>query len=254
MARVLVTGGQRGIGRAIALALAAEGHDVAVNAESPSPALDATAREIAAMGRTSAALVADLADLSAHAGLLQAAEAALGPPDVLVNNAGVGALQRGDPLDVTPDSFDRCMALNARAMFFLSQRFARGLLARQRPEGVHCCIVNVTSSNAVAVALTRADYAVSKAAAHMVSQSLAARLAGDGIGVYEIQPGVIATDMTAPVLDAYRARIADGLTLAPRVGTPEEVGTAVAALVAGRFAYATGQVIRLDGGLLIPRF
>lgn len=254
MARVLVTGGRRGIGRAIALALAAEGHDVAVNAEVGGAELDGVADEIAAQGRASAALVADLADLDSHAGLLAAAEAALGPLDVLVNNAGVGVLQRGDPLDVSPESFDRCMGLNARAMFFLSQRFARGLLARPRPAGVHCCIVNITSCNAVAVALNRAEYTVSKAAAHMVSQAFAARLAGEGIGVYEIQPGVIATDMTAPVLEDYRARIAAGLTLAPRVGTPEEVGAVVASLASGRFDYATGQAIRLDGGLLLPRF
>jgi NAD(P)-dependent dehydrogenase (short-subunit alcohol dehydrogenase family) len=115
-------------------------------------------------------------------------------------------------------------------------------------------IVNVTSSNATAVAEPRAEYAVSKAAAAMASKAWAVRLAREGIHVYDVQPGLIATDMTAAVIDTYRARAEAGLTLLPRVGTPEEMGTIIATLASGRLPYTTGQVISADGGLLVPRF
>ncbi len=253
-AAALVTGGRRGTGRGIALALAAEGFDVAVNAEADTGDLAATVADIAALGRRAVAVTGDVACIAGHERLLDEAEAALGPLTTLVNNAGVGVLSRGDPLDVTPESYDRCQALNARGLFFLSQAFARRLLGRARPADRHHSIVNVTSSNAVAVAVNRAEYAVSKAAASMASRSFAVRLADEGINVYEIQPGVIETAMTAPAMETYRARIADGLTLTRRAGTIDDVGAAAAVLATGRLAYATGQVLTVDGGLLVRRF
>ena len=250
----LVTGGRRGIGKAIALALAEEGFAVAVNAETDADDLHATVAEIVAMGVPALALVGDVAELAGHEALLDAAEARLGPLTTLVNNAGVGVLERGDPLDVTPASFDRCLAVNARAVFFLSQCFARRLLGRPRDAARHHAIVTITSANAEAVALNRAEYAVSKAAASMATRAFAARLGAAGIDVYEVRPGVIATDMTAPALDDYRRRIEAGLTLTPRVGQPADVGAAVATLASGRLPYATGQAIHVDGGLALARF
>lgn len=250
----LVTGGRRGIGRAIALALARAGFDVAVNAEVDAPDLHQTVAEIEALGRRATAAVADVSDLAGHAPMLDAAEAALGPLTTLVNNAGVGALSRGDPLEATPESYDRCLGVNARALFFLTQAFGRRLLARDLDASRHHCVINVTSSNAVAVATNRAEYAVSKAAASMATRCFAVRFGGAGINVYEIRPGVIATDMTAPALDAYRARIAEGLTVTPRVGQAEEVGAVAAAMATGALGYCTGQAVAVDGGLLIPRF
>jgi NAD(P)-dependent dehydrogenase (short-subunit alcohol dehydrogenase family) len=250
----LVTGGRRGIGRAIALALAREGFAVAVNAEVDADDLHATVEEVRALGVTAAPVVADVADVGAHRGLLEATEAAVGPLTTLVNNAGVAALSRGDPLEVSPESYDRCQAVNTRAQFFLTQAFAKRLLAREREPDRHHAVVNVTSSNAVAVAMNRAEYAVSKAAASMASRCFAVRLGGEGINVYEIQPGVIETDMTAPALATYRERIACGLTVTPRTGAAEEVADVAALMAVGRLAYCTGQAVAVDGGLLIPRF
>lgn len=250
----LVTGGRRGIGRGIALALAEAGFAVAVNAEVEAGDLDATVREVEACGATAVPLVADVADLSSHEPMLARTEAALGPLTTLVNNAGVSVRHRGDPLDVTPESFDRCLAVNTRAMFFLCQAFGRRLLARERDPARHHSIVNVTSSNAHTVATDRAEYAVSKAAASMVSRSFAVRLGAAGINVYEIQPGVIRTDMTAPSMARYEQLVADGFTLTPRVGEVADVAEVAVALATGRLGYGTGQAIRVDGGQAVPRF
>ncbi len=250
----LVTGGRRGIGKGIALALAKEGFAVAVNAEVDAPDLHATVAEIEALGAKAMAVVGDVADIEGHTAMLDAVEAGLGPLTTLVNNAGVGALQRGDPLDVTPESYDRCMAINARAAFFLSQAFGRRLAARASDPIRHRSIVTITSINAEIVAMNRADYTVSKAAASMATRCFAARLGPLGIDVYEVRPGVIATDMTAGVLDDYRRRIEAGFTLTPRVGEPADVGAVVAQLATGRMPYCTGQAIHVDGGLALPRF
>jgi len=117
---------------------------------------------------------------------------------------------------------------------FLSQAFAKRLLARERPKDLFYSIVNVTSSNANAVAVQRAEYCASKAAAAMVSKALAVRLGSEDIAVYDIQPGLIATDMTAPVIESYKKRAEEGLTLFPRVGQPEEIGTIIATLASGK--------------------
>jgi NAD(P)-dependent dehydrogenase (short-subunit alcohol dehydrogenase family) len=138
-------------------------------------------------------------------------------------------------------------------MFFLSQAFARRLLARERSAAFHS-IVNVTSSNAVAVAVQRAEYCASKAAAAMVSKALAVRLGAENIAVYDVQPGLIATEMTAAVIETYRQRAEDGLTLFPRIGAPEDMGAIIASLASGRLPYTTGQVISADAGMLVPRF
>jgi NAD(P)-dependent dehydrogenase (short-subunit alcohol dehydrogenase family) len=250
----LVTGARRGIGRAIALALAGEGFDVAVNDLSPTPELDDTVNEVRSLGRRSIAVVGDIGDLSRHSPMLEEAEAALGPLTTLVNNAGVSVLSRGDLLDVAPESYDRCLDVNARGTFFLTQAFARRLLAQQRRDAVHYSIVMVSSANALAPSISRGEYCVSKAAAAMVTKLFAARLGNDGIGVYEIQPGFISTEMTAPSRERYDKAIAEGLTVIRRFGTPEEVGRIAATLALGLLPYTAGQVIAADGGLLTVRY
>lgn len=250
----LVTGSSRGIGLAAAEALAREGFAIAVNGPVADDELSRAVERIAALGVPVAAAPFDVSDLSLHDAELARIEAELGPLTTLVNNAGVGVLKRGDLLEVTEESWDRCLTINTKAMFFLSQAFARRLLARERPAALFHSIVNVTSSNAVAVAVQRAEYCASKAAAAMVSKALAVRLGSENIAVYDVQPGLIATDMTAPVIEMYRKRAEEGLTLFPRVGQPEEMGAIIASLATGKLPYTTGHAISADAGMLVPRF
>lgn len=250
----LVTGSSRGIGLAAAEALAREGFAIAVNGPTTDSELADAVDRIAAQGVPVVATPFDVTDLKRHDAELARIEAALGPLTTLVNNAGVGVLKRGDLLEVTEDSWDRCLTVNSKAMFFLSQAFARRLLARDRPAALFHSIVNVTSSNAVAVAVQRAEYCASKAAAAMVSKALAVRLGAENIAVYDVQPGLIATDMTAPVIEMYRKRAEEGLTLFPRVGQPADMGAIIASLAAGKLPYTTGQAISADAGMLVPRF
>ena len=250
----LITGASRGIGKGAALALAQEGFSVALNGSRDSAHLRAAVEAVNELGVSAMAAPFDVADLDGHESALGEIEETLGPLTTLVNNAGVSVLSRGDPLDLTEESWDRCLSVNAKSLFFLSQAFSRRILRRPRRPELCYSIVNVTSSNAVAAAETRTEYCASKAAAAMVSKCLAVRLAREGIAVYDVQPGLISTDMTAGVIDGYAERAAAGLTLIPRVGQPGEIGTIVASLASGRLPYTTGQAISADGGLLLPRF
>lgn len=250
----LVTGSSRGIGLAAAMALAKEGFGVAVNGPHDDAELADAVTAIRATGGTALAAPFDVTDIGSHDAHLTAIEDTLGPLTTLVNNAGVGVVQRGDPLEVTEASWDHCQNVNSKAMFFLTQAFSKRLLARIRDQNLFHSIINVTSSNASAVAVARAEYCVSKAAAAMVSKTFAVRLGRENIAVYDVQPGLIATDMTAPVIVDYTKRAKAGLTVLPRVGQPAEMGEIIATLASGKLPYTTGQVISADGGLLIPRF
>ena len=248
----LVTGARRGIGKAIAVALADAGFDVAVMDVTASEDLSAVAAEIRAKGRKSAAITGDIARIEDHGRMLDDAEAALGPLTTLVNNAGVSVLNRGDLLDVSPESYDRCLDINTRGTFFLTQTFAKRLLAVKSE--AHRSIVTVSSANAIAPSIARGEYCVSKAGVSMVSKLFAARLSDDGIGVYEIQPGFIETDMTAPSKARYDKLIAEGLTVIRRWGKPEEVARIAVTLASGLLPYTSGQVIQADAGLLTVRY
>ncbi|WP_299627939.1 3-ketoacyl-ACP reductase [uncultured Tateyamaria sp.] len=250
----LVTGSSRGIGLGAAIALAQDGFAVAINGPSDDTELQAAVQDVRDTGADAVAAPFDVTNHATHDKALAAIEDALGPLTTLVNNAGVGVMRRGDPLEVQQDSWDRCIEVNAKAVFFLTQAFAKRLLARDRDEGMFHSIVNVTSSNASAVAVPRAEYCASKAAAAMVTQTWAVRLGPENIAVYDVRPGLIATDMTAPVIAEYEARAKAGLTLFPRVGQPEEVGAIISALASGKLPYTTGQVIAADAGMLVPRF
>lgn len=250
----LVTGASRGIGKAIAIELAKKGFDIALNSSTDSEELSAAVDAITAEGARAMSLAFDVANLAAHEPALKRVESELGPLTTLVNNAGVGVLQRGDPLQVSEESFDRCMQINAKALFFLCQAAARRLIAREADPLRPRSIINVTSSNASAVAVPRSEYCASKAAAAMVSKCFAARLGPEGVPVYDVQPGLIETPMTAAVIDSYKDRAAKGLCLFPRVGQPEDVARVVASLATDCLPYTTGHVISVDGGMLLPRF
>lgn len=250
----LITGSSRGIGLAAAVALAKRGFSVALNGLADDEELARAAQAIRDCGARVHASALDVSDIAAHDAYLGAIEAKLGPLTTLVNNAGVGVISRGDLLDVTEESYDRCLTVNARSLFFLSQAFAKRLLGRARSPDQFHSIVNVTSSNANAVAVQRGEYCASKAAAAMVSKTFAVRLGPENIAVYDVQPGLIKTDMTAPVIAQYEQRAKDGLTLFPRVGQPEDVGNVIAALAAGELPYTTGQTVSVDAGMLVSRF
>jgi len=248
--KAFVTGARRGIGRAIALALAGAGFDVAANDIAESEELRATVAEISALGVKSVAVIGDIADLKAHNSMFDKADTVLGPLTTLVNNAGVSVQNRGDLLDVTPESYDRCLNVNTRGTFFLTQAFAK----RLKPSEHHRSIVTISSANASGVSITRGEYCISKAGASMMSKLFAARLSNEGIGVYEIQPGFIETDMTAPSKARYDKLINEGLTVIKRFGTPDEVGRIALTLAQGLLPYTTGQIIQADAGLMMVRY
>jgi NAD(P)-dependent dehydrogenase (short-subunit alcohol dehydrogenase family) len=250
----LITGARRGIGKAIALGMARAGFDVAINDLNSSPELDAAVAEARALGVKAAAIAGDVSASDRHSEIIDAAEKVLGPLTTLVNNAGVSVASRGDLLDVSAASYDRCQSVNTRGVFFLTQAFAKRLLARERPASLHHSIVTITSANAIGVSINRGEYCVSKAAASMVSKLFAARLSNEGIGVYEIQPGFIETDMTAPSKARYDKLIEDGLTVIKRFGTADEVAKIAVTLATGGLPYTSGQAIAADAGLLTVRY
>lgn len=247
-----VTGARRGIGKAIALTLARDGYDVALNDMAASKALDDVVAEVKGLGRKCVAVLGDISKIEMHGAMLDAAEK-LGPITTLVNNAGVSVLHRGDLLDVTVDSYDLCQDVNTRATFFLCQTYARRVLDRPRPS-VHHSIITISSSNAVALSIMRGEYCVSKAAVSMVSKLFAARLSNEGIGVYEIRPGFIDTDMVAPSKAKYDKLIDEGLTVVKRFGQPDEVARVASTMAQGLLPYTVGQAIEVDGGLLSVRY
>lgn len=252
MGVAIVTGAQRGMGKAIALALATDGFDVAVIDLELTSALQDVAAEILAKGVNAVALACDIGQIDHHQAMLEAAEAALGPVTTLVNNAGVSVKSRGDLLDVTPENYDFCLDINTRGTFFLTQRFAKRVRDTVTP--CHRSIITITSANASAVSIARGEYCISKAGASMMSKLFAARLSDEDIGVYEIQPGFIDTDMVAPAKAKYDALIENGMTVIKRFGTPAEVGRIVVTLATGLLPYTSGQAIQADGGLLTVRY
>ncbi len=247
----LVTGARRGIGRAICYALAAQGFDIAVNDIEADESLADTLAGIRQRGARGHAVCGDIADLDTHQGFIDNTVKHFGRLDCLVNNAGVSVLSRGDLLDVSVESYDRCLDINLRGTFFLTQCFAKHLLATpgSGDPPAHRSIVTISSINAVAVTTNRGEYCLSKTALSMMTKLFALRLAQAGIGVYEVRPGIIATDMTAPVKDRYDQFIADGNVPIPRWGQAEDIGKAVATLASGALPYTVGQAVAIDGGI-----
>ena len=250
----LVTGGTRGIGLGVARALLDSGFDVAISGRREQVEVEPVLAEMSMRGAQTRYLRFDVADLNQHAPAINELIACFGRLDVLINNAGVAPATRADVLEMTPESFDRVMSINLRGPFLLSQAVARQMLELKR-DGViqRGCIVNVSSVSATVASISRAEYCISKAGVAMATQLLAARLADVGVDVYEVRPGIVATDMTSGVKEKYDQLIAEGLTVERRWGTPDDVGKAVAVLATGGLSYATGQVLTIDGGLTLPR-
>ena len=247
----LVTGGTRGIGLGIARALAAEGWELALCGVRSSDDVRATIEELG--GRVQY-FQADVSSRQDRARLAAAVSERWGAVNALVNNAGRAPRVRADLLEAEEDSFEELVRVNLQGPYFLTQALARQMVARKAADAAfQGRIVFVTSVSAEMVSTARGEYCVTKAGLAMASRLFAARLAASGIQVYEVRPGIIATDMTAGVRGVYDARITDGLVPEGRWGQPGDVGRAVAALVRGDLPYATGSVIHVDGGLAIPR-
>jgi NAD(P)-dependent dehydrogenase (short-subunit alcohol dehydrogenase family) len=246
----LITGGQQGIGLGIAEALHEAGFAIAIasQAEADAPAVQSS---LAKFGSGSAYFKHDVRDIVGVPALIDAVEARLGPVTTLVSNAGVPAKLRGDMLDLTPENFDFVMNVNLRGGFFLAQELARRMLAK--PRASYCSMIFITSVSAAAVSIERAEYCISKAAASMMTELFAVRVAPHGIGVFEIRPGIIETEMTAGVREKYTPRIEAGLVPAGRWGTPADIGSVVVPMATGRMAFATGAIVPVDGGLSIAR-
>jgi 3-oxoacyl-[acyl-carrier protein] reductase len=244
----IVTGAGRGIGRTIAIKLA-ESFDLAITDVDPRGS--AVCDELQRAGAQALFVQGDLADLASHAPTLERIVARFGRIDCLVNNAGIASPVRGDLLELTPENYDRVLAVNLRGTLFLTQGVARYMVAR--PQDGARSIITVSSINAAMAAVERGDYAISKTGLAMLTKLFALRLAEAGIGVFEVRPGIIRTDMTAKVSARYDEMIGQGVVPMRRWGEPDDIAGAVAALASDAFAFATGSVIEVAGGLAIPR-
>ncbi|MBI4659229.1 MAG: 3-ketoacyl-ACP reductase [Verrucomicrobia bacterium] len=270
----LITGASRGIGRGIALELAKIGFDLVVNYAGNQSAAQETASDCVNAARSSSRRIraeicqADIGLPLDRERLLDFAKRAFGRLDLLVNNAGITSIGRADILDATEENFDRLMAINLKGPYFLTQRAAKWMIEQagaRRPASEESGqgnvaafsyrpkIITISSISAYAVSTNRGDYCLAKAALEMLTKLYAARLAEFGINVYEVRPGVIATDMTAPVKEKYDKLIAEGLTPIRRWGTPEDVGKAVAAIAQDLLPFSTGEIINVDGGFHLRR-
>lgn len=247
----LITGGQQGIGLAIARQLHLAGFRLALAAEhAPDhPAVNAALEIFDEGAQYFQHDVSKVEDVSA---LLDTIEAAMGPISTFVSNAGVGAPQRGDMLDITPESWDFVHDINLRGGFFLAQEVARRML--KQDDEPYRSIIFITSVSAQMVSINRAEYCVSKAGAGMMSKLFSVRLAPHGIGVFDLRPGIISTELTAGVRDKYTPQIEDGLVPAKRWGEPQDIGQIAALIATGQMRFANGASIPVDGGLSIPRF
>ena len=254
-----VTGASRGIGRSIALCLAAKGFNIVGAAtQILESETEIGLNEVKARAEDSNVeflpVVGDIANADDHRRMVQEAMAEFGRIDVLVNNAGVAPEQRLDVLETSPESYARVMGINLTGPFFFSQVVAKEMVRlKMSLEDYAPRIIFITSISATAASPNRAEYCISKAGLSMAAQTFAVRLAEFGIGVFEVQPGVIKTDMTQGAQQKYDDLIENGLLLQKRWGEPEDVGKAVASLASGDFDYATGAVIEVGGGFGVRR-
>jgi 3-oxoacyl-[acyl-carrier protein] reductase len=243
----LITGARRGIGRGIAYALAEAGFDLLLNDISDDAALQETLHGVEQRGRTAKPVIADISDIDGLESFAKRAWTAFGRIDHLVNNAGVSVQNRGDLLDVGIDSYERNLDVNLRGPFFLTQHIAKRML--QATGNSYRSVVFISSISAETASLSRGEYCLSKAGVSMAAKLYALRLAEAGIGVHEVRPGIIRTDMTAVSASAFDVKIANGISPLRRWGLPEDIGRAVAALCGGTFSFSTGGAFEVGGGI-----
>jgi 3-oxoacyl-[acyl-carrier protein] reductase len=249
----LVTGGSRGIGLAIVRQLAADGCAVVILDVNPQDQYPETFASLDQAGIHYLYVQGSISDPNDRESCLNQALARFGRIDILVNNAGIAPKVRADLMDMSEESFDRLISVNTKGTLFMTQTVARQMIRQEPVDGKRGIIVNISSMSAAVVSIGRGEYCISKAGVSMLTQLFAARLAPDGILVYEVRPGIIATDMTSGVKAKYDALFEQGICPIKRWGTPEDVAGAVSIFCSGKLDYTTGQYIDVDGGFHISR-
>jgi 3-oxoacyl-[acyl-carrier protein] reductase len=250
----IVTGGSRGIGYGIAMQLASAGYNLVINGVRPASSVSEIVSELKSTGADVLYCQADISSRDDRSRMLEEILSFYGKIDVLVNNAGIAPRERKDILEASEESFSELIDTNLKGPYFLTQAVARVMINQKNDQkNLKGCIVNISSISAVVASVNRGEYCIAKAGVSMATQLFAVRLAEYNIPVYEVRPGIIKTDMTAAVSDKYDKLISEGLTLQRRWGYPEDVGKAVLALVQGYLPYSTGQVLNVEGGMLIDR-
>ncbi len=250
----LVTGGSRGIGLGISKKLCEDGYNVAFNGVRDENQVKDVLKKMRSVGTDVIYCQGDISSKADRDDIIGEIRSHFGQLNVLVNNAGVAPKERQDPLEATEQSFERVMRINLQGPYFLTQSVANWMVEqKEEDDSFSASIINIGSISATIVSPNRGEYCMSKAGLAMHNKIWAVRLAEYDIPVYEVRPGIIKTDMTSGVEDKYDKLIADGLTVQPRWGYPEDVGKAVASLVDGDFPYSTGEVIMVDGGLSVQR-
>ena len=250
----LITGGSRGIGFGIAKALAANGYNLAINGVRPEHDAINSLNELKGFDIDAIYCQGNIGDKSDRDKIVRKAFDHFGSIEVLVNNAGIAPVVRKDILDLDEENYDRLLDTNLKGTFFLTQQVANLMLKKKSEEPSYsACIITITSVSAEFASVNRGEYCMSKAGLSMMTKLFATRLGGANIPVYEVQPGIISTDMTSGVKEKYDKLIGEGLTIDRRWGTPEDIGRIVAALAKGDIPYSTGQVIHADGGMGVRR-
>lgn len=252
----IVTGASRGIGKAVAKELAVMGFDIVINyfdfkdGKPDDSAAEQTTKEI----KGCKILRGDVSNAQDRNKLVEFTKEKFGRCDMLVNNAGVAPAKRVDILEATEDSYDRVMNINLKGPYFLTQFVANWMIEQKKQNPArNFRIVNTASMSSYTSSPARGEYCLSKAGVSMMTMLYADRLAEFGIGVFEIRPGIIMTDMTSVVKEKYDKLIAEGITPIKRWGQPEDIAKAVGAIAEGRLDFSTGQAINVDGGFHLRR-
>ena len=250
----LITGGSRGIGLGIAKELATAGFNLAINGVRPEKSVKPVLKELKETGVKVIYAQGNIAKKEDRQKIFQKVIAEFGHLNVLVNNAGVAPRERKDILEASEEIYDEVMDINLKGPYFLTKLFANHMVDQKNENpDFQCCIINVSSISASVASVNRGEYCISKAGIAMATKLWAARLGEFDIPVYEIQPGIIKTDMTSAVTEKYDKLFAEGLSIQKRWGTPEDIGKVAASMATGMMPYSTGQVVVVDGGMTVQR-
>ena len=256
----LVTGSTHGIGESIVLELAKIGFSVVINGASTPKLSEDYINNLIGIFKEDLEdkylyVQADVGKSEDREKLISKIKNKFKRLDVLVNNAGVGPVKRGDLLEITEDSYDRVMKTNLKGPFFLTVNIAKWMIELKKTlnNDYQPYIINISSINRYTASISRGEYSLSKAGMTMMTKLFAVRLAEYMIPVFEISPGIIDTPLTKPIHEKYDKLIREGLTPMKRWGQPIDIAKPVIAIVTGLIPFSTGTVLDIDGGFHIHR-